>query len=179
MFLNRAPKHNDPCNENSNRRTMISQFQATHCMCETAWYTGTVTPGEDDFGLTWSGSGLFHVKCGAWRSVKTISCGDLWGNTCQVDVTWHGNRRDFESVGETSGWNPIGLPSSTSYSYIIKFTSLAFILQLLYIYIYIFMLGAVSCLFVRGAFFLSSWSSWLSWSRTSGPLGLPAPSPIF
>lgn len=45
---------------------------------------------EDDFGLTWSGSGLFHVKCGAWRSVKTISCGDLWGNTCQVDAK-HGH----------------------------------------------------------------------------------------
>jgi len=41
---------------------------------------------EDDFGSTWSGSGLFHVKCGAWRSVKTISCGSSWANTCQVDA---------------------------------------------------------------------------------------------
>lgn len=41
---------------------------------------------EDDFGGTYSGSGLYHVTCGAWRSVASISCGTSWVNTCQLDA---------------------------------------------------------------------------------------------
>eukprot|EP00435_Cladocopium_sp_Y103_P000050 s4143_g1.t1 len=52
-------------------------------------FTDSSTGGtmKDDFGGTWSGSGLYHVKCGAWRSVASISCGASWVNTCQLDAT--------------------------------------------------------------------------------------------
>ena len=41
---------------------------------------------EDDLGHTYSAMGLYHMTCGAWRPVSSISCGSSWGNTCQMDA---------------------------------------------------------------------------------------------
>ena len=41
---------------------------------------------EEDLGDTYSGLGLYHMTCGSWRPVTSISCGSSWGSTCQVDA---------------------------------------------------------------------------------------------
>merc|ERR1711881_544038 len=41
---------------------------------------------EDNYGNTWSGSGLVHHECGDWHDLEGIDCGYGWGNDCQVDI---------------------------------------------------------------------------------------------
>merc|ERR1712032_153298 len=41
---------------------------------------------SDNYGETWSGSGLIHHECGAWQDIKKVVCGYSWGNDCQIDV---------------------------------------------------------------------------------------------
>ena len=41
---------------------------------------------NDNYGNTWSGSGLIHHECGAWHNLKDVKCGYSWSNDCAVDV---------------------------------------------------------------------------------------------
>jgi len=41
---------------------------------------------SDNYGETWSGSGLVHHECGAWHDLSKVKCGYSWGNDCQVDI---------------------------------------------------------------------------------------------
>ena len=41
---------------------------------------------SDNYGETWSGSGLVHHECGAWHDLSKVTCGYSWGNDCQVDI---------------------------------------------------------------------------------------------
>merc|ERR1712084_50618 len=41
---------------------------------------------NDNFGNSYSGSGLIHHECGTWVDASKIKCGYSWSNTCQVDV---------------------------------------------------------------------------------------------
>ena len=41
---------------------------------------------SDNFGNTWSNSGLVHHNCGAWHSVADITCGYFKENACLIDV---------------------------------------------------------------------------------------------
>ena len=47
---------------------------------------GGTTFYEDAHRNTWSGSGLIHNQCGSWREISSVSCGQSWGNTCQLDL---------------------------------------------------------------------------------------------
>ena len=40
---------------------------------------------SDTWPITWSETGLYHHRCGAWHSLSAIICGYSWGDTCQVD----------------------------------------------------------------------------------------------
>ena len=49
-------------------------------------YNGDDVYYSNDFGTSWSASGLVHNDCGDWEDTSVFKCGYGWGSTCQLEI---------------------------------------------------------------------------------------------